>query len=337
MKKILIIFSFIMIIFLPLNTFAEDGFVAANVPWYNTSSGGNALPLISNTRFRYQDYTPTTSQSWYSTTFYGRNISITSGRFDYLLIDMTIYSYDYTFDEYSPFDYVNGVYIYQQTNYLHNSFVVYLNQNNGLRSTCYVMGEINNSHAPTYNLYCPIYNNSNSITGFIVEWYTISQNPVRIGLSDWYSYHVIHSDASAITSAISTQTTNITNSIDDVNNSLTDSSGNSNTDNQNAINSFQSNLASNDTISSLVVMPITFFQSMLNSVSGTCTPFSLGTLFGTSISLPCINLEIILGSTLWGIIDVLISGFFIYNISSKFKNIFHDLTSLKDVRNEVGN
>lgn len=128
-----------------------------------------------------------------------------------------------------------------------------------------------------------------------------------------------------------------TNAVNNIGNDITNSSTNSDSDNTSAINNFNSKLASNSTIQSLVIMPITFFQNMLNSVSGTCTPFSLGTLFGTAISLPCVDLESILGSTLWGIIDVLCSGLFIYNISSKFKNIFHNLTSLKDVRDEVGN
>lgn len=97
-----------------------------------------------------------------------------------------------------------------------------------------------------------------------------------------------------------------------------------------SINTIKGSLASNGVITSLVVLPVTLYQAILNSVNGTCSTFSLGTLYGTSLTIPCINVSNYLGTTLWGSIDVIISGIFIYMISRKMVKVFHQLSSLKE-------
>lgn len=83
-------------------------------------------------------------------------------------------------------------------------------------------------------------------------------------------------------------------------------------------------------ISDLILMPFTLLESYSDGISSTCSSFSLGSLFGTDLSMPCIDLENILGSTFWTLIDMLFSVFMIYEISMLVISIFDSITSLDD-------
>ena len=65
-------------------------------------------------------------------------------------------------------------------------------------------------------------------------------------------------------------------------------------------------------------------------MKSTCKPFVLGALFGTNLTIPCINIGSYLGSALWGMIDVIISGFAIFSISKKLIKIFNNFSSMKE-------
>ena len=131
----------------------------------------------------------------------------------------------------------------------------------------------------------------------------------------------------------------LNNSVDNVNNSLNNLNGNITNSNVSVddsdFNNMNSNIATNSVISDLLLLPVTLFQSILNSVNGTCSSFTLGRLFGTNLTMPCINVQSYLGSALYSVIDVLISGFFILSIRKKFVDIFNHITSLKDGGNEL--
>ena len=115
-----------------------------------------------------------------------------------------------------------------------------------------------------------------------------------------------------------------------------DTLNDSTTDNPSSdISSMNGKLASNGSITQLLTLPIQMYQSILNSVSGSCSPFSLGSLYNHDLTLPCINLKNLLGSTLYGIIDILISGLFILSFRKKMVDIFNHMTSLNDRGNEV--
>lgn len=115
--------------------------------------------------------------------------------------------------------------------------------------------------------------------------------------------------------------------IDDVNSSI-------NSDNvddpSSSINQFNDKIAENGVITQLVGLPVTLFTKILNSVNGTCSPYNFGSLFGTDIVFPCINVANYLGSTLWNIIDVLISGLFVYSLSRKFIKVFEHMSSMNE-------
>lgn len=95
------------------------------------------------------------------------------------------------------------------------------------------------------------------------------------------------------------------------------------------------NLPTNSVISDLLLLPVRLFQNIVNSINGTCSAFNLGSLYGSNLTLPCINIESLIGSTLWSIIDILFSGVFILVIRKKFVDIFHNLTDLKNGGNAV--
>lgn len=118
------------------------------------------------------------------------------------------------------------------------------------------------------------------------------------------------------------------------NDKLNDINGSINNDNvddpSSSINSFKDKLANNGVITQLIGLPVTLFTKVLNSVNGTCSTYNLGSLFGTDLILPCVNIQNYLGTALWSIIDVLISGLFVYSISRKFIKVFESMSSMNE-------
>lgn len=119
---------------------------------------------------------------------------------------------------------------------------------------------------------------------------------------------------------------------DNINDSINDSSTD---DPTNDLDDMQENEISNSVISDLLLLPLNMFQRIINSINGTCSTFNLGSLYGSNLTLPCIDISSIIGSSLWGVIDVLFSGIFVLSIRKKFVDIFENITSLKDRGNEL--
>lgn len=114
----------------------------------------------------------------------------------------------------------------------------------------------------------------------------------------------------------------------DINDTMNDSSiDNNNT--SSSTTSWGNKNASNGTITNLLTLPISLLQAIVNGIQSSCSSFSLGSLFGTNIVLPCINIGSLIGSALWSTIDILFSGFMILAIAKKLIKIFNDFTNLK--------
>lgn len=88
--------------------------------------------------------------------------------------------------------------------------------------------------------------------------------------------------------------------------------------------------ASKSPISSLLTLPLKLLNNINTGLSGTCSSFNLGSLFGTELSLPCINLEQRLGTFLWGLIDSFFCIFLIYNVGMLAIKIWTDVIMMKD-------
>lgn len=120
---------------------------------------------------------------------------------------------------------------------------------------------------------------------------------------------------------------NTTNAVEDLNDNLTDSDV---TGVEDSFEQFEGFLEDNSTITQLITLPITLYSSVLNNVGGSCQPFNLGSLYGEDLVLPCVNIGNYLGSTLWGMIDLVISGFAVYFIAKKLIKVFNNFSSMKD-------
>lgn len=125
---------------------------------------------------------------------------------------------------------------------------------------------------------------------------------------------------------IKNNTNDIKNNTNDIKNEIK----NDNIDSaSSSASSWNSKNASNGVITQLLTLPITLLNAIVSGIQTSCSSFSLGNLFGTDIILPCISLSSLIGNTLFTTIDLLISGFMIYNISKKLIKIFNDFTNLK--------
>lgn len=96
-----------------------------------------------------------------------------------------------------------------------------------------------------------------------------------------------------------------------------------------ALGDLSSNMGTNNVISSLLLLPVSIYQSVVNNINGTCNSFNLGSLYNHNLTMTCIRPQDYLGSALWGVIDVIISGIFVLHIRKKFVDIFNHFTSLR--------
>lgn len=141
--------------------------------------------------------------------------------------------------------------------------------------------------------------------------------------------------ASSQTSAIQQQTTAIqqqTQAQQETNNLLKDTSTPSSSDVTNVTDKITNN---NANVSDLVNMIPNTLQVIVNGFQNGCSGgYSLGTLFGTELIIPCINPEQYLGSFLWGVIDAILCLCYLIPFAKFLVNKYNDLTSLKNARFE---
>lgn len=124
-----------------------------------------------------------------------------------------------------------------------------------------------------------------------------------------------------------------TDAINDLNDTIKDGSIPSDTDSK--INNITSAITANQ--NSNIVQIATFIpqtlQQILNGFNNSCSGgYSLGTLYGTELILPCINPVDYLGSFLWGVIDSILCLCYLIPLCKFLVNKYNDLTSLKNMR-----
>ena len=196
-----------------------------------------------------------------------------------------------------------------------------------LSSGDYLSCNIDNSLS-TNNIYtatCDLssFGSSFTIYKYGFQWLPYTEStPVTTNTSQYLISKIFYFDNSnSYTSQIVQNTTNINNSIND------SSIDNNNT--SSSTTSWGNKNATNGTITSLLTLPISLLQAIVNGIQSSCSSFSLGSLFNTNITLPCINIGNLIGSGLWSTIDILFSGFMILAIGKKLVKIFNDFTNLK--------
>lgn len=219
----------------------------------------------------------------------------------------------------------------------HNQpLVVYLVNSKNDHYTCSVNSGSNDrsssetavNHTMSYSstVYCQDIGLATGNFYVIVNGSVTTSNPHKFGISQMSVWNI--NDSQGTIDAIN----NNTQATQQINNTISDSATDDPTSD---IGNMSNKNASNGSITQLITLPITMYQSILNATSGSCSSFNLGNLLGTNITLPCINLQNVLGSTLFGIIDILISGLFILSFRKKMVDIFNHMTSLNDRGNEL--
>lgn len=123
-----------------------------------------------------------------------------------------------------------------------------------------------------------------------------------------------------------------TNAIDDMNDNLIDDTGVSDSD----ISDFFTNFHSSESrpLRDLLFLLIKPFELLVEHSSDSCSPYSFGSLYGSNLSLPCINLESYLGSSLYDIIDYLCSFMLLYGLFTFVARSFHGMLNLNDIFND---
>lgn len=85
-------------------------------------------------------------------------------------------------------------------------------------------------------------------------------------------------------------------------------------------------------IGSFIVIPINLMQTLFDSVnnsSGVCNDYSLGSLYGYELHLPCVDVKRYLGNDLYSIIDMIVSCCIIYNLLNMLMNAYYNFLSMQ--------
>lgn len=186
-----------------------------------------------------------------------------------------------------------------------------------------------NSSTGRVSATCIVPHTTSSYNDIFIDYYKFTTNAGVY--SDLYISRYNKVSCSLDTQSIITNDNINTDKIIDSNTEIKDTITDSNvTGVKDSFEQFEGFLQDNSTITQLITLPITLYTSILNNVGGTCQPFNLGSLYGENLVLPCVNIGNYLGSTLWGMIDLIISGFAVYFISKKLIKVFNTFSSMKD-------
>lgn len=126
-------------------------------------------------------------------------------------------------------------------------------------------------------------------------------------------WQICTSDTQLIINNQNQNTTTISNNITNLNDNILDSNLNSSTSsNASSIGSNDINSGSKNVILDFMLMPITFIQNLLNSFDNTCATLCIGNCGSGHDNdwrfiFPCIDLQSILGSTVYNLIDLLMT------------------------------
>lgn len=157
----------------------------------------------------------------------------------------------------------------------------------------------------------------------------LQNSSMGLGIYNWSELMLVKGSVSTFipfgSPVCSNKLDQTTDAINQQNDYLMDNSDPNISDND-FLNTFNS-VGVNDPLSYLLTLPTQLINKIV-SLSDTCSTINLGTLYGVMISLPCINLENILGSSVWNIIDVIFSVSLLVVIFKNFYDTFSNLLTM---------
>ena len=204
-------------------------------------------------------------------------------------------------------------------------FQVYIKDYSNNISSCYVDGTSNSSNgslvsSPVSSVICPNVQVRGNYSIFVSNLTSNIAN--TIGISKVTYKFVTDKDIKA---AID----NNTKAQEDTNNTLKDDNIDDN------ININTDDLTDESGLQDLLLMPLTLMNAVNTGFNSSCSTFSLGSLYGHDLSLKCFTISDVIGSNLASIIDVIISGIFIYLFSKHLRKIFDRTTNLENEEGDV--
>lgn len=185
----------------------------------------------------------------------------------------------------------------------------------------------------TINAYMCFYNTNKSIIGSCISTKSASLGSITIPAgATYFRATIVKSENKPTFRVCQNGNQALNDSVNDLNDNITDSNVDSS---DSSIDNLKDKIPTNSVISDLLLLPVRFLQNFVNALGSSCSRFSLGSLYGTELFMPCINIESYLGSGIWTTIDLIISGMFVYALRKKFIEIYENLTNLKNGGNEV--
>lgn len=90
-------------------------------------------------------------------------------------------------------------------------------------------------------------------------------------------------------------------------------------------------VSSNTPISDLITMPLTILNTLVQTLDGSCSNYTIPFFYNNTITFPCFTISDYLGSTVTNYIDLFICFYMCYNIGMLVISVFEDITSLRDI------
>lgn len=108
-------------------------------------------------------------------------------------------------------------------------------------------------------------------------------------------------------------------------------------DTNNFFNKLRNDIDYGGPVSSLFILPVSFFSNLYNSMdnSNTCSNIQLGSLFRTNLSLPCVNISRYFGSNVYNIIDFIFSFILLVGIFRFIIKKYNKFISMQDIGDDM--
>lgn len=98
----------------------------------------------------------------------------------------------------------------------------------------------------------------------------------------------------------------------------------------NMFNNLNNDINFGGPISNLIILPVNVLETILQAGGSLCSPYYLGTIGGHPLTLTCVNPEDYLGSSLWSLIDIIVSGCLIYSIAKWLTSLYWNFVMLQN-------